>query len=236
MNKDNLKIWSAVQETDPKYTKADHTGANKGFTSINGVYMFKRATETFGPIGIGWGYDILEERFDDAHFVIVKDIDPVMTKNHTVKIKLWYKQGDQTGSIINYGHTKYIYRSKYGVTVDEEAPKKSLTDAIKKCLSLLGFSSDIFMGQFEDQDYVDELNRRSQIEHADDKDTERLLQIKEHNDWLDNELKSYAMIDSTKALATVYAVHMRKVSRRGDEAGKKLLTETYETRLKEISK
>lgn len=232
----NLSIWNSVDETDTKYTKADDSGANRGMTSINGIYMVKRATEIFGSIGIGWGYNILEERLDDGFLLPVKDLDPVMSKTHTIKIELWYKQGEEVGKIVNYGHTKYIYRSKYGATVDEEAPKKSLTDAIKKCLSMLGFCADVYLGQFDDREYVEELNRKSQIEHADDKDAERLSQIKEHKEWLNGELKSYSMIDDPAALKTVYTVHMRKVSRRNDEAGKEILTKTYETRLKELSK
>ncbi|STA84146.1 Uncharacterised protein [Citrobacter youngae] len=35
-------------------------------TSINGTYMTMIATREFGPKGIGWGVDILEERFDDG--------------------------------------------------------------------------------------------------------------------------------------------------------------------------
>ena len=57
MSKDNLSIWNKVQETDPKFTKKDYGG----FTSINGVYLYKKATDIFGPIGIGWGFDILDE-------------------------------------------------------------------------------------------------------------------------------------------------------------------------------
>ena len=33
-------------------------------TSINGQHMIKKATEVFGPVGIGWGWTVVEERFD----------------------------------------------------------------------------------------------------------------------------------------------------------------------------
>ncbi len=228
----NLKIWNKVQETDPKYTKPDNYS---GFTSINGVYLIKKATEIFGPMGIGWGFDILDERYDEGIPFAVKDVGPVMSKSHTLKIELWYKQGEEIGKVINFGHTKYIYKTKNGYMIDEEAPKKSLTDAIKKCLSMLGFASDIFMGQFEDSEYVEELTRKSQIEHADDKDSERLLQIKEHQEWVAQELKCYSLIDDAKALKTVYTGHMRKCSRRNDKAGQESFTKTYEKRIKELA-
>lgn len=232
----NLEIWNKVQETDPKFTKKDHIGVNKGFTSINGVYIFKKATEIFGSVGIGWGYDILEERYDDAGTFTLKEGGLITAKNHTLKVELWYKLNDKIGKIINYGHTKYLYKSKYGYSVDEEAPKKSLTDALKKCLSMLGFSADIFMGQFDDPEYLKGLEEKSELEHADDKDAVRLQQIKEHQNWLKKELKCYSLIDDEKALKTIYTAHMRKCNRRKDEDGKKALTLTYNARIKEIQK
>ena len=228
----NLLIWNKAQETDPKYTKPDNYS---GFTSINGIYVVKRATEIFGSIGIGWGFNILEERYDEGIPFPVKDVGNVMSKSHTLKIELWYKQGDEIGKIVNYGHTKYIYKTKNGYMIDEEAPKKSLTDALKKCLSLLGFSADIFMGQFEDQEYVEELNRKSQLEHADDKDQERLNQINEHREWIEQELKCYPLIDDPKSLKTVYTAHMRKCQRRDDDKGQETFTKIYEARIQEMA-
>lgn len=226
----NLKIWEKVQETDPKYTKKDFGG----FTSINGIYLVKKATEVFGPLGLGWGYDILEERYDDGIGFVVKDVGVVMSKTHTIKLELWYKQDKEICKVVNYGHTKAIYKTKNGYMVDDEAPKKSLTDAVKKCLSMLGFSSDIFMGQFEDRDYVEALERKSAIEHADDKDAERIKQAKEYQDWLSRELQAYDLIDDLKPLKTVYTGHMRKADRRGDEDGKLKLTKAYNKRKEEL--
>ena len=228
----NLEIWNSVCETDPKFTSP----AYGGFTSVNGVYLFKRATEIFGIAGIGWGYEILEERYDEGIPFLVKDIGEVTSKTHTLRVKLWFMQDGKRGEVTQYGHTEYIYKTKNGYMVDGEAPKKSLTDGIKKCLSMLGFAGDIFMGQFEDSEYVNELKLKSEIEHADDKDAVKLKQAKEYQEWLAVELRAYALIDGAKALKTVYTGHMRKASRRKDAEGQKLLTETYENRMKEISK
>jgi hypothetical protein len=40
--------------------------------------------------------------------------------------------------------------------VDDEAPKKSLTDAVGKCLSLLGFAADVHMGLWDGDKYTAE--------------------------------------------------------------------------------
>lgn len=47
--------------TDPRFTK-DITGTGFDGTSVNAEYMIMRATELFGPLGSGWGFDIQEEK------------------------------------------------------------------------------------------------------------------------------------------------------------------------------
>lgn len=59
---DKLGIWRRVQRTDPRFTK-DLSGAGFEGTSINAEYMIMRCTEIFGPIGIGWGYTVIEDDF-----------------------------------------------------------------------------------------------------------------------------------------------------------------------------
>lgn len=228
---DNLKIWNAVEKTDPKFTKADNYSNQ---TTINGTYLMKKATELFGPIGVGWGYSILEERYDDGVPFVVKDVGPVMSKTHTIKLELWYMDGSKKGNVVNFGHTKYIYKTKNGYMIDDEAPKKSLTDAIKKCLSMLGFSGDIFMGQYEDREYLEEITRESQIAHADDKDAEIIRQEKEQADWVNKELEVYSLIDEVSALEKICNGHKRRCQRRGDREGFAKFEQAFSNRLKEI--
>ena len=169
-DKANLSIWKAVEKTDPSYTKA--FTQNGGGTAINGTYTEMRATEIFGPKGIGWGVKVEEERFDkgapimqkakDASGNEIKQVIPdgaggvVCEVNHTVRITLWFIKDGQRGEIEAYGCTPYITQNKYGLNTDGEAPKKSLTDAMKKALSGLGFSADIFLGLYDIGAYVDE--------------------------------------------------------------------------------
>ena len=42
--------------------------------------------------------------------------------------------------------------------VDEDAPKKSLTDAIVKAASQVGIAANIFLGRWDDQKYVAQVN------------------------------------------------------------------------------
>ncbi|NHJ27374.1 hypothetical protein HAP90_00185 [Klebsiella quasipneumoniae subsp. similipneumoniae] len=167
IGQDNLELWKRVFKTDERFTKA--FTQNGGGTSINGTYLTMLATREFGPKGIGWGVDILEERFDigapitrqvkgkdnNASWELVFDGNgnTVNEQHHVVTVRLWYILNGVRGEETAYGCTPYIYGSKYGITCDGEATKKSLTDATKKALSGLGFSGDIFMGLYDNLEY-----------------------------------------------------------------------------------
>lgn len=167
IGQDNLELWKRVFKTDERFTKA--FTQNGCGTSINGTYLTMLATREFGPKGIGWGVDILEERFDIGapitrqvkgkdnnaswEFVLDGNGNTVNEQHHVVTVRLWYILNGVRGEETAYGCTPYIYGSKYGITCDGEATKKSLTDATKKALSGLGFSGDIFMGLYDNLEY-----------------------------------------------------------------------------------
>lgn len=181
---DNLGIWNRVYKTDAKFTKAFSN--NGGGTSINGTYMVMQATKVFGPQGINWGIEIIEERFDNGAPILrpvrqqdgstIQEIIPngaggyLCEVNHTVKIRLWYKHGGKTGEVTSYGCTPYIYATNSGkLFSDGEAPKKSLTDATKKALSQLGFSADVFLGLYDDLTYRQENDAEFALKNASEK-------------------------------------------------------------------
>ena len=43
--------------------------------------------------------------------------------------------------------------------IDDEAPKKAMTDAMTKAFSHLGMSADVFLGMFDDSKYVESLKK-----------------------------------------------------------------------------
>lgn len=155
MSSNNLALWNAVQTTDPAHTKSySGPGGFKG-TATNATFLAKRATEQFGPCGIGWGVTVLDERVLDGAPLM----DGAIAKVHRVHIRLWYKLGDERGEIEHFGQTTLVGKNKYGLYTDEDAPKKSLTDAMTKALSLLGFAADIHLGLYDDNRYVSELRK-----------------------------------------------------------------------------
>ena len=189
--------------------------------------MAKAATERFGPIGIGWGYEILEERLDDAGPIYHEGDLLCQSKLHTIKLRLWYKHqdGDKllVGDLIQFGHTKYIYKSSRGFSTDWDVAKKSLTDAMKKCLSLLGFCADIFTGQFDDQDYVEHQKDKERIKNADDKAEEITKQELEYKQWISDTVRLMRESKQLPMLEGIYKTAVRKADARNDKTTQRTL-------------
>lgn len=241
----NLAIWKVVEQTAPSATKVANLGG-RAVTSINATYMVQRATELFGPAGQGWGWEVIEERFDKGApiFIIADDktrqqvCDEIM---HTIKLKLWYLRDGQRCEVMHYGHTPYIQSSKYGPYTDYDAPKKSLTDAIKKCLSMLGFSADVFTGMYDDVNYVESAKVKESIEKADEHDQELQQQRQEFLAWCEREIAAYAKVPNAAALKLVHAGHIKKLERQCAVLGYNLdnfirrFNEVYEARVNELT-
>ncbi|WP_342656817.1 exodeoxyribonuclease VIII [Pantoea sp. RSPAM1] len=243
---DNMKIWRSVMRTDPRYTK-DLAGAGFEGTSINAEYMIMRATEIFGPIGTGWGFEVLEDRmlpgapmseaiYEDKKFIgnrLLRDGDGTLIteKNHSIKIKLWYAiEGEIRGEVEAYGATKYLYKTKHGITCDGEAQKKSLTDAIKKALSLLGFSADVWLGLYDQPEYKQENALQFELANASDK-AENIPRIRKELDEkfkLNTDTMRTAVTPSevsgiASSLTRVMGVHLKAAREKADHEYTKYL-------------
>lgn len=158
-NKDNFALWNRHADVDPKFTKPI-SGKDYGGTSPNPQYVIRCLTEMFGPVGKGFGWSVLAEAFEplgDTHL-------------HWCRIRFWWRDEQGEHSVEEYGQTKAAYvTSKGSHRVDEDAPKKSLTDAIIKGASHLGVAANIFLGRWDDQKYVAQVNAEYRDEERKEK-------------------------------------------------------------------
>lgn len=168
VKKSATTIWDYASTTPLSATKK--FSGNGGGTSISGYWMFKKATELWGPCGTGWGYEILEETFQNGAPILDKNGETICYQVlHTIKLMLWYGSS-RDNYVTQFGHTPFVMKSNNGPYTDMDVSKKSLTDAIKKALTMLGFSYDIFIGLHDDAAYVSTLKTQAYIEKAEEKD------------------------------------------------------------------
>jgi hypothetical protein len=152
-----MRLWRAFEQTDPAHTKPVEFG--RKFTSIDAHYQIMRVTEQLGPVGQGWGYDVEHSthKVNDKLELCFADVT------------LWWKDGSDQKNFYGpiRGCAELYYEGKGGkMQLDDDAPKKSATDALTKGLSHLGVSADVFLGMFDDNKYVEKMKRRFAIERV----------------------------------------------------------------------
>lgn len=170
---DNKALWKRAFTTDPRAVKPI-TGKQYKGNSPKPYWIVERLTDEFGPCGIGWGFTILSERMER-----LSDTDVL----HVAVVRMWYSLDGKRGEVEQIGQTKATYWSipKEGtpkLIVDEDAPKKSVTDALVKAASYLGFAGDIFSGMWDDSKYVKWAGEEWDRRYSEEQD-ERMAQLKE---------------------------------------------------------
>ena len=135
----NLDLWNSVEKTNPSHTKPVNFG--RKITAIDPYQQMKSATEKFGAVGIGWGWSVVKT-------------DYLPTNEVAVLIRMWH--GDKSNTFDHWGQNS-LYTDKAQTKVDGDCLKKATTDGITKCLSMIGFNVDVFLGKFDDNKYVNQL-------------------------------------------------------------------------------
>lgn len=204
----NRSLWDSVKSISSDHIKQANIGG-QNMLSVGAIPMIEAMTAAFGPIGQNWWYEIKEERFDNTKPMmiggapVVVDGATIWEQTHTILINLHIDFGGGAKSYPHFGHTPYRYASSGGkIIVDQEAPKKSLTDALKKCLSLLGVAADVYSGALDNPEYAAQVDDEIKIKKADSdaqKTDEMLVEMKL---TLDSTLRLIAECDYAMAART----------------------------------
>ena len=72
-----------------------------------------------------------------------------------VLVKYFDKSWHEFGPVSS---VQALYKKNGGL--DDEAPKKAMTDAMTKAFSHLGVSADVFLGLFDNNKYVEEMTKK----------------------------------------------------------------------------
>ena len=141
MKNDNMTLWNQVCDSDPASLKAVSFGS-RSFTAIDPMYQIRKATEVFGPIGKGWGWDATtrEAYFADGSAVFISEVS------------VWIESREKAFG--PFTGCRKFFDSKKG-RIAEDAPKMATTDALTKALSHIGFNADVFLGKMDGNKYAD---------------------------------------------------------------------------------
>lgn len=142
--RDHLKLWNSVRTPDQKFVKQLPHGPK--LSTVDAQYTLHRATEVFGPIGIGWGVE-------NEEFHIIPFGEPPQTIVY--KLTVWYMLDGSRGSATAIADWPY--------KVKDDVFKKARTAALSKAFSQIGFNADVYLGNFDGQGQFNSLNETKQF-------------------------------------------------------------------------
>ena len=136
-----MRIWDSLCKTNPDFTKEAPSSYGKKITTIDPMYQIQCMTEVFGPVGQGWKYTV-EYKYQDGLVFAEVCIHYCVHNN-------WFQ----------YGPVCSVQNLSKRDKLDDEAPKKAMTDAMTKAFSHLGMNADVFLGKFDDSKYVEQMKQ-----------------------------------------------------------------------------
>src|SRR5690606_27532811 len=129
------------------------------------------------PVGQGFGWEVLTEGFTPLGDEIL----------HWCRVRFWHTKREHYYEA--YGQTKALMKTRNGLMSDEDAPKKSLTDAIIKAASQLGIAANIFLGRWDDQKYVAEVEKEYRRDEQANKQAPKNVEARATYSALEKEMR-----------------------------------------------
>lgn len=143
MENTNLELWNKVEKTNPKYTKKANVGGNN-ITSIAPQYQIKNVTEQFGIYGKTWGFKQLNFDYTLASEFGLVILDAIF----------FFPDGE-----FPIKNAQKLFMDNAKTKIDDNFAKKLETDTLTKAISKLGFNADIFLGLFDDVNYLADVTK-----------------------------------------------------------------------------
>ncbi len=143
----NLSLWNRA---------SSHAAATeRATTEIDGIEeamqdMALLATAEFGPIGIGWGYEIEEEPVREGAPILVSGQPVGREMLHAVRLAFWYVTAEHPDRRVEFnarGHAMFVAATPEGPFTDACAPARAELQALSACLRRLGFQSGFSAGR-----------------------------------------------------------------------------------------
>lgn len=140
----NMDLWNSVEKSDPAYVRSFRRPGGFSGSAIDPQYNIRRATERWGPIGARWWTEVVGDP------LVVPVGDEVVVY---LRVRLYHPEGEgeRPPFVEQFGGDKIAVSQKGSVRANDEALKSAYTDAVSKCLSLLGFGADVHLGEFDNK-------------------------------------------------------------------------------------
>lgn len=139
-----LSLWTMVAETNKAFVSDFDNKRFKG-TAVDATYQKQRATELWGPYGKPrWG-------LKDMKWDHVCGADGVPLEV-TLEATFFYPDTTVDGEVVIGG--EFEISANHAWNRGHDHRKILQTELLKKALTYLGFSADVYLGKFDDDAYA----------------------------------------------------------------------------------
>lgn len=143
---DKMSIWDKVKRPPQEALKTITGGRLSGMTDIKPQWRYQAMTETFGPCGFGWKFDIIKlwtEPGSDNQVLAF------------AMVNVSFKEGAAWSEPIpGVGGSMLVTKEKAGLHSSDECFKMAITDALSTALKVLGVGADIYFGLWDGAKYA----------------------------------------------------------------------------------
>lgn len=135
-----IELYNKVKTPPDGATSPIQGGTLNGYTNINPQWRIQVMTEVYGPCGIGWRFELTEEKTytcPDGKILLFVEVALYVVDPES---------GQWSEPIYGWGGDFIIQKNKNGLVANDEAYKMALTDALGNAMKCLGVGADVYMG------------------------------------------------------------------------------------------
>lgn len=140
---DNLFVWNQVHSIESNQIQQFDMANNRYVWQVHPLHHIERCTQLFGPIGVGWGYALLEESIITAsanELFQIKIQFWVRLPIHRPWLLRWLPSPTQSCQVM--GSAPIAHKEGNFTQVKSTYFQEALYQAIDTALSLLGFGAE----------------------------------------------------------------------------------------------
>ncbi|CAB3739854.1 hypothetical protein LMG22037_06334 [Paraburkholderia phenoliruptrix] len=138
----NLSMWTRASKATVPHADAASQADSGGIAAALRQLAYL-ASAVFGPIGIGWGYDLEEDVLREGAPIVAAGQVVGRELMHTARIRFWHRRSDHPQEKVEFtarAHAMFVSSTNAGPMTDPDAPARTELQAFAVCLSKIGFN------------------------------------------------------------------------------------------------